>query len=251
MLATQDVERVQRYSRRVLVLHEGRIALDGPPGTVFEREAELREWGIGVPQVVELAHRLSRRRGRPYRFDSVSGAVARLRVELPGAGAGPAPMPAPSSRRRLSRRRLPRSRRSRAGAEIVVEHLVFTYGDGTPALRDVSLAIPAGQFLVLAGPNGSGKTTFAKHLNGLLKPSAGRVTVGGQDTRSLRVAQLARTVGYVFQNPDHQIFAPTSGRRSRSGSGCRGLPGDEIERRVDAALTVQGWQGLQPCRPPP
>ncbi len=99
LLATQDVERVQRYCRRVLVLHEGRIALDGAPTAVFSREEELAAWGIGVPQMVALAHLLSRRRGRPYRFSSVAQAVGRLRAEFRSAA---------DSARRAARRR-PRS----------------------------------------------------------------------------------------------------------------------------------------------
>ncbi len=111
-------------------------------------------------------------------------------------------------------------------------------------MRDVSLAVPAGQFLVFAGPNGSGKTTLAKHFNGLLKPSSGRVVVGGQDTAPLRVAQLARLVGYVFQNPDHQIFAATVREELAFGLRLQGLPGEEVERRVAQALADAGLTPL-------
>jgi energy-coupling factor transport system ATP-binding protein len=122
----------------------------------------------------------------------------------------------------------------------VVDRLAFSYQDGTRALRDISLSIAAGQFLVLAGPNGSGKTTLAKHLNGLLKPSSGRVLVAGQDTRGARVPQLARTVGYVFQNPDHQIFASTVREEIAFGLHLQGLSQDQIARRVEEALDRGG-----------
>jgi energy-coupling factor transport system ATP-binding protein len=236
VLATQDVERVQRYIQRVLVLHQGRIALDGPPAEVFEREAELREWGIGVPQMVELAHRLSLRRGQTYHFDSVSRAVSQLRAELrrkPPASLSPLTSAAPEDNQ----------------AQIVAEHLSYTYDDDTSALRDITLAIPRGQFLILAGPNGSGKTTFAKHLNGLLKPSSGRMLVAGQDTKLLRVSQLARTVGYVFQNPDHQIFAPTVREEIAFGLRLQGLSQDEVERRVQEALDSGGLTGVADLPP--
>src|SRR5438270_1341965 len=91
---------------------------------------------------------------------------------------------------------------------IEVDDVVFRYAPGTPdILRGVSLRIDPGDFVALVGQNGAGKTTLAKHFNGLLRPSSGIVRVLGRDTRSASLADLARTVGYVYQNPDHQIFA--------------------------------------------
>ncbi|MGE5601658.1 MAG: ABC transporter ATP-binding protein, partial [Nitrososphaerales archaeon] len=245
LLATQDVERVQRYARRALVLHQGRIALDGPPAEIFERETELRAWGIGVPQIVELAHRLGQRRRRSYHFASVARAVSELRGELhrrPPMPAHADPAERPFTPAGTAMAQLDQG-------QILIDHLAFTYDDGTPALRDISLSIPAGQFLALAGPNGSGKTTLAKHLNGLLKPWGGRVLVAGQDTRPLRVAQLARTVGYVFQNPDHQIFAATVREEIAFGLRLQGLTQDDVARRVDQALDNSGLSELAELPP--
>src|SRR5207253_1054476 len=83
------------------------------------------------------------------------------------------------------------------------------YPGGHPALAEVSLAIRPGEFLALVGRNGSGKTTLAKHLNGLLEPSEGVVRLQGRDVRGLALEELAQRVGYVFQDPDHQLFAAT------------------------------------------
>jgi energy-coupling factor transport system ATP-binding protein len=90
------------------------------------------------------------------------------------------------------------------------------------------------------GQNGAGKTTLAKHLNGLNKPASGSVTVNGQDTRSLKVSALSRTVGYVFQNPDHQIFHDTVGKEVAFGLKNFRLPAAEIEARVSEALAAVG-----------
>jgi energy-coupling factor transport system ATP-binding protein len=136
-----------------------------------------------------------------------------------------------------------------AAAHIRVDRLAYTYEDGSVALQGVSLVIPPGQFMVLAGPNGSGKTTLTKHFNGLLKPSAGQVFVAGGDTRPLRVAQLARTVGYVFQNPDHQIFAGTVREEIAFGLRLQGLAAAEVERRTDAALALVGLQDVDTLPP--
>jgi energy-coupling factor transport system ATP-binding protein len=86
------------------------------------------------------------------------------------------------------------------------------------------------------GPNGSGKTTLAKHLNGLLKPTQGRVLVELRDTRSTRIAELARLVGYAFQNPDHQIFAPTVQDEVAFGPRTQELPLPIVTQRVAEAL---------------
>ncbi|MDI3341125.1 MAG: ATP-binding cassette domain-containing protein, partial [Sphaerobacter sp.] len=88
---------------------------------------------------------------------------------------------------------------------IEVEDVHFRYAAAVPVLRGVTLTLGRGEFVALLGVNGSGKTTLAKHLNGLLRPTAGRVRVAGLDTRQHTPWELARIVGYVFQNPDHQI----------------------------------------------
>lgn len=233
LLATQDVERVQRYAQRVLVLHDRRIVLDGSPEEVFAHERELKAWGIGLPQMTELSHELSERLGKPLRFSCLSSAVRGLRhalVEgdvLVQSGAVAETLHATSL-----------LTESVDTHQIVIEQLGFTYPDGTGALRGVDLSVQAGEFVVLAGPNGSGKTTLAKHLNGLLKPTAGRVLVAGQDTAALRVPQLARSVGYLFQNPDHQIFAPTVREEIAFGLHLQGLPADEVAERVDAEMAA-------------
>ena len=126
------------------------------------------------------------------------------------------------------------------GAIIQIENVSFGYPDGTPALHDVSLTIQAGEFLALVGPNGAGKTTLAKHLNALLKPTGGRVLVDGRDTGRMRVAELAPAVGYVFQNPDHQIFAPTVWEEVAFGLRLQGLPKDAVAERVQEAIAPFG-----------
>ncbi|MEQ9714489.1 MAG: ATP-binding cassette domain-containing protein [Candidatus Asgardarchaeum sp.] len=121
---------------------------------------------------------------------------------------------------------------------IVVEDLSFTYPDGTLALEDISLKIYEGDFVAIIGQNGSGKTTLVKHFNGLLKPTKGQVIVDGVDTRKSTVAELARKVGYLFQNPDHQIFSNTIEEEIAFGPRNLGLSEDEIKERVEEALEI-------------
>jgi energy-coupling factor transporter ATP-binding protein EcfA2 len=120
-----------------------------------------------------------------------------------------------------------------------VEDLHFAY-DGEPALAGISLDIAPGEFVAVAGQNGSGKTTLVKHFNGLLKPTRGRVWVDGRDTAPLSVAELARQVGYVFQNPDHQINQNTVRAEVAFGLRQLGFADVEVQRRTDDALAVFG-----------
>ncbi len=105
----------------------------------------------------------------------------------------------------------------------------------------MDLEIQRGDFVALLGPNGAGKTTLARHLKGLLKPSAGRVLVAGQDTTKTTPAQLARTVGYLFQDPDDEIFCQQVSDEVEFGLRNLGLPATEREARVREALA---WVGL-------
>jgi energy-coupling factor transport system ATP-binding protein len=89
------------------------------------------------------------------------------------------------------------------------EGVRFGYDAADPVLQDVNLDIRSGEVIAVLGPNGAGKTTLVKHAIGLLKPTAGRVLVRGRDTHELSVAQVAATLGYVFQSPSHMLFAPT------------------------------------------
>nr|MCU0509030.1 energy-coupling factor ABC transporter ATP-binding protein [Anaerolineae bacterium] len=198
---------------------------------------EMRAWGIGAPQIAELARALSAKRGRPHRFAGPGEAARVLRRELSARPPASAPSPAPTTRAPSPR------------ASIAIENLSFTYRDGSTALRDVSLSVPEGQFLILAGPNGSGKTTLAKHFIGLLKPAAGRVLIDGEDTARLRVPQLARSVGYVFQNPDHQIFAATVAEEIAFGLRLQGLEDAEVRRRVAESLTEYGLESCATLPP--
>src|SRR5262249_54477232 len=89
------------------------------------------------------------------------------------------------------------------------DHVSFAYDPAAPVLDDIALAVQEGDVIALLGPNGAGKSTLVKHAIGLLKPTKGTVRVAGRDTRERTTAELARTVGYVFQSPAHMLFAPT------------------------------------------
>jgi len=122
--------------------------------------------------------------------------------------------------------------------KIEISDLHFTYPTGVDALRGISLTIESGEQVAIVGQNGSGKTTLVKHLNGLLRPTSGMVQVGGWNTKSHSVAKLARRVGYVFQNPDEQLFSKNVGTEVAFGPRNMGLNGDQVQSLVKDALMM-------------
>jgi energy-coupling factor transport system ATP-binding protein len=121
---------------------------------------------------------------------------------------------------------------------IEVKGVSFTYPNGVEALRGVSLAIRDGEFVAIMGQNGAGKTTLVKLFNGLLKPTMGEVLVDGVDTRKVSVAKLARKVGFVFQNPDHQLFCETVEDEVAFALRNFGFKERAIKKRVTWALNL-------------
>jgi energy-coupling factor transport system ATP-binding protein len=123
---------------------------------------------------------------------------------------------------------------------IIVEDLWFYYTDEICALRGIDLTIPRGALVAVIGQNGAGKTTLVKHFNGLLKPTRGLVWIKGQDTRKYSIGQLSRSVGYVFQNPDHQIFQATTREEVEFGPRNLGLTPEQVKRRSVETLELFG-----------
>lgn len=128
------------------------------------------------------------------------------------------------------------------GAQALVqfENVSFHYPNGPRVIDDIDLSIRQGDIIALLGPNGAGKTTLIKHAIGLLKPKNGRVLMEGRDSRELSVAEMARTVGYVFQSPSHMLFAPTVREELTFGPRNLNFPQDKIEKNIHQALDVVG-----------
>lgn len=123
---------------------------------------------------------------------------------------------------------------------IQVKDLVFRYADGTQALNNINLTIGEGEFIAFIGQNGSGKTTLSKCLNGLFKPTSGDILVDGLNSRTTPIAQMVRRVGYVFQNPDHQLFNSNCWDEIAYGPRNIELSEEEVKARVEEAARVVG-----------
>lgn len=123
---------------------------------------------------------------------------------------------------------------------IQVKDLDFEYPDGTKALKGINLEITKGEFIALIGQNGSGKTTLSKCLNGLYKPTRGDIIVDGLNSKETSIVQMVPRVGYVFQNPDHQLFNNNCWDEIAYGPRNIQLSEVEVKERVEEAIQVVG-----------
>src|SRR5918995_78785 len=218
---------------RIVVLQEGKVIADRPAREVLRDVDLLTESGVMPLQVA--------------RFFRECG-VEREQLPLtPEEGAE-------EFRRRGWRVNPERHEEVIAGDEargggfgealIEVENLTYRYQNGgATALEGVNLSVRQGEFSAVLGQNGSGKTTLVKHFNGLLKPTEGSVQVDGEETVRQGIRRLGQRVGYVFQNPDHQIFSDTVADEVAFGPRIREMEEDEIEERVNEALAAVGLEG--------
>ena len=123
---------------------------------------------------------------------------------------------------------------------IEFKNVSFQYPNGFSAVENVDFEIQQGEKLAIVGQNGAGKTTTVKMMNGLLKPTDGTVLVDGMDTKDYTTAQLSRVTGYVFQNPDEQIFHNTVRAEIEFGPGVLGFDVDKIREKTEWAAQICG-----------
>ena len=221
---------------RCLVLERGRtVALD-VPGTALGLAEGIA--GLTPPTLVRLAQVASLDLARAFDESAIAaglrawsglGALPDGRAAAAGSGgehpdAGPAWTPG----------------RERAPVRITIDGLVHRYPGGVEAVRGASLTIEPGEAVAILGQNGSGKTTLVKHLNGLLRPDAGRVLLDGESTAGRSVADLARTVGFVFQDPDDQLFERSVEREAAFGPRNMGMTAAGVASRVAGSLAAVG-----------
>jgi energy-coupling factor transport system ATP-binding protein len=216
-------------ANQVWLMCDGQVVAQGPPAEILVNVPLLKSCGIKPLPMVELFEAMGWP-GRPLTVETAIPLIQKHNLARPRELKVPTP-----------------SLHNAKGSPILkAEGLKYAYPTHkVEALRGIDLAIREGEFLAILGQNGSGKTTLAKHFNGLLKPTSGRMLVQGRPTTDYSHRELARRVGYVFQNPDHQIFARTV--KEEVGFGLKVLGEDPkmIEKRVAGALEVVSLQGYE------
>lgn len=235
IMVSHESEQIASFADRVVVLDDGKIVIDGPPESIFSAAESIDRLGLSVPQMNQLAVRLNEIDGAQFDFASVEDGVAQLANRLSWVEAADEPSGSGTAQNNRP--------------IFIVENLTFRYGDYAAALNGVSLQIERGDFIAILGQNGSGKTTLVKQLNGLLRPTEGRVTFGQTDVKTASVSELAHSIGFVFQNPDHMIFNPTVREEVGAGPKNLGLSEDEVKNRVEQVLSQFGLQNYADMQP--
>jgi energy-coupling factor transport system ATP-binding protein len=217
---------------RIIILREGKIVADRPAREVLRDVALLQESSVMPLQVTRFFHERGLWQGQlPL---TPEDGVAEFKRR--GWRVNP--------ERHKELVEADEEREEAYGEPVIeVKGLAHRYPNGVVALEGVDLTVKRGEFLAVLGQNGSGKTTLVKHFNGLLKPSEGTALVGGEETTEQGLRQLGQTVGYVFQNPDHQIFSDTVFDEVAFGPKIRELKEDEIKERVEEALAAVSLEG--------
>ncbi|MEH1766633.1 MAG: ABC transporter ATP-binding protein [Nostoc sp.] len=128
---------------------------------------------------------------------------------------------------------------------ISIQNLNYSYPDGTQALREINLSIKATERVALIGANGSGKSTLLLHLNGILMPQSGQVTIGEWTITVENLRNIRNFVGLVFQNPDNQLFMPTVWEDVAFGPMNLGVQGEELTQQVLQAMAAVDIRHLQ------
>ncbi len=226
ILVEHRLDRVIQHADRLIVLDGGEIIVDGGTRDVLHNNyQELCQAGVGVPPIIKLAHQL----------------------EAMGVAHAGTPLTVKEGRMMLQEvfkkisGKLPQHDERNVGRPVIAgEKLWHVYPDGPTALRNVNLKVGEGEFVAIMGRNASGKTTLVKHFNGLLPPTKGLVSVDGIDTRKTTVAELAKKVGFVFQNPNDHLFADTVEEEIGFTLKNLGLGDGEIRTRIDEVLNRFG-----------
>ena len=214
---------------RIVVLRDGEIVADRPAREVLRDVELLEESSVMPPQVARFFHEMGLWQGQlPLTPQEGFAEFGRRGWRVN-----------PDRYRRLVE--ADGKQEEGYGEPIIqVEGLTHRYPSRIVALEGVDLTVRRGEFLAVLGQNGSGKTTLVKHFNGLLKPTEGTVKVGDDEQGS---QTLGQSVGYVFQNPDHQIFSDTVSDEVAFGPKIGGLDEQEIKERVREALAAVRLEG--------
>ncbi len=222
ILIEHRLDRVIQHTDRLIVLDGGKIIVDGSAKKVLHSNYQaIAATGVGIPPVIRLAHQLN-----------ITGTI---NTETP-LTVKEGRMVLREVFQKISGKLPPPEKKDTGKPVIEVKKLWHVYPDGPTALKDINLRIGAGEFVAIMGRNASGKTTLVKHCNGLLPPTRGSVVVQGLDTRQATIAELARQVGFVFQNPNDHLFADTVEEEIAFTLKNLGLEDGEVRARVDEVL---------------
>lgn len=240
-LVEHDLAPVIDLVDRIVVLEKGEIVFQGEPRTVMREIDLLRSSGVKIPPATEFGIRLEQRGifsypRTPITLDEAVQPVKAL-LNIPNEFA-------------TAKRANTHGATAPSGQPIIeFKDATHEYDTGHKGINKVNLQIQQGEFVAICGMNGAGKSTLAMHVMGLLKPTQGKVLVDGQDVKERTVAEMARTVGLIFQNPNHQLFKDSV--RSEIEFGPRNLGWDEerVKEAFERVMDLVELTGLEEVDP--
>lgn len=232
---------------RLVVLDRGKVGWQGPPASFFadpQLVARFRLRPVPVTEICAplLAAGLLDPSQMPLDVDAAEHRIRELAASRGVRLAAPRQGPPVADPEPVGRPGTPAGRpaATESAPAVEIHSLRHVFPGGTTGLDGVDLRVEAGDFVALVGRNGAGKTTLVRHLNGLLQPTSGSVFIDGIDVTTRPTRELARTVGFVFQNPDHQIFCRTVADEVGYGLRTAGATADEVGARVGEVLDFVG-----------
>jgi len=232
-----DLSDLIEMANRIILMDEGRIVRDNTPDELVTNHYEdLIRLGVNIPQHVEIAHEVLNLSGenqlcptnKEKAFSVLSNYVQQQKIPVKIKGV---------------------EKRSTKKVVISAHDLEFSYQPKLPILKGINFDIYQGEFVAIVGANGSGKSTLVNNFTGLLIPDKGKLTINGQDTNQKKISELAHDIGYVFQNPDHQLFANTVADEVGFSLKLQNISQEEIDHRITETLEIVQLEHLRDRHP--
>jgi energy-coupling factor transporter ATP-binding protein EcfA2 len=224
VLIDHHLDRLYDFVTRIIVLRNGQIIKDGSPREVFSDIELLESSSLATPETAKIFH------GLGFKTQQLPMTVQEALAAVPAARYEPTP---PDEAKPPPR-----------DNAIEMKKISFFYDPGTWVIKDISLTIEKGESVGLIGQNGSGKTTLAQLMMGILLPKKGKVRVLARDVTAEGVVVRGQYMGYVFQNPDYQIFNTSVREELAYGPEHANLPKEEVDRRVNNTASLLGITSL-------
>ncbi len=241
IFSTHNPDNVIDTADELWVMDSGEIKYKGNPENFFSHIDLPGIYGLQIPEVTDLFRKLHylnwyKRDKLPVTLESAVSEFENILQKVDNIGV------------KIGKYLQTRSAESQ-NKIIEINGLSHHYSNGQLAVDNVSLTINSQQMVAILGKNGAGKTTLVKHLIGLLWPTRGSVLIKGRNIADLRIEEISRDVGFVFQNPDHQIFSPSVYEEIEYGLLNHGFDKDSAKEKIKNALELTGLTGKEDLHP--
>ena len=252
VVAEQKIMLLCEYVKKLIVLEKGTCVHYGEIRSTLTHQKEMEEAGINCPRVLTLTGKLEKENLLPQeckgegRICLNANEAAEIVIKAIGKDyRGNDNLSLSGSTGQSlsgSTRESPSDNTSATETVLEFSNVSFAYNE-TANVRNLNVEIHKGDFTAIIGSNGAGKSTFSKLCNGLLKPSSGNVVVMGENTKKQKVSNLAKHIGFLFQNPDRQICCGTVREEIAFSLKNNNVPAQEIEERVENTIKEFGFNG--------